>query len=106
MEASPHKIDWFHCPVPKSALERPEVGLEAYLAPLEKFRPYLEKNGTELYLGLVHENKPEVTQQMIEAAKKVVPTFGIATECGGGRMEWVDFEGALKIAKENSETSL
>lgn len=106
MEASPHKINWFHCPVPKSALERPDVGLDSYLAPLKNFVPYLEKSGTELYLGVVHENKPEVTKQMIEAASKVVPAFGIATECGGGRMEWADFEGALAIARDNSGTSL
>lgn len=103
MEASPHKISWFHCPVPKSVVERPEVGLDGYLAPLRDLLPYLEKNETELYLGVVHENKPELTQQMIEAARKVVPTFGIATECGGGRMEWKDFESALKISKDNSE---
>lgn len=106
MKASPHKINWFHCPVPKSALERQEVGLDAYLAPLTDLRPYLEKDGTELYLGLVHENRPDVTQQMIEAASKVVPTFGIATECGGGRMEWNDFEAALKLANEKSAPCL
>lgn len=104
MEASPHKISWFHCPVPKSVVERPEVGLDSYLAPLRDFLPYLEKSGTELYLGVVHENKPELTRLMIEAARKFVPTFGIATECGGGRMEWEDFESTLKIARDNSET--
>lgn len=106
IEKSPHKINWFHCPVPKSALERSDVGLESYLAPLKDLVPYLERNGTELYLGLVHEHKPDYTKQMIEAASRIAPNFGIATECGGGRMKWEDFEGALNIAKENCDTSL
>lgn len=96
MKGAAHKINYFHCPVPKSA----ENHIDAYLAPLTDFLPLLEEHGTELILGLVHEHKPELTRKYIEAASKVVPEFAVATECGGGRMEWPDFEDALRIASE------
>jgi hypothetical protein len=37
---------------------------------------------------------------MIAAAQKVVPQFGVAMECGGGRMAKDKFEDALAITKE------
>jgi hypothetical protein len=40
---------------------------------------------------------------MIAAAQKVVPNFGAAMECGGGRMQKDKFEDALSIAKQVSE---
>ena len=106
-EASPRRIDYTHMPVPKSAL-RPEVGLDKYLAPLKDLQPLLEQHGTELYLGVIHEHKPEMTKQMIEAVERVVPglKFGVATECGGGRMQLAPFEDALKIAAEVSSPVL
>lgn len=99
MKSCAHKINFFHCPVPKSA----EGNIDAYLAPLKDLVPMFEEHGTELYLGLVHEHKPELTKKYIEAAKKVVPEFGVATECGGGRMQWADFEDTLKIAAQVSQ---
>jgi hypothetical protein len=39
---------------------------------------------------------------MIAAAQKVVPQFGAAMECGGGRMAKDKFVDALSIAKEVS----
>jgi hypothetical protein len=92
-------------PVPKSAVERPEVGLEKFLSPLKDLLPIVEKYGTEIYLGVVHEYKPDLTKQMIEAVHRVVPElkFGVATECGGGRMDWAAFEDTLKIAAEVSD---
>ncbi|KAI5357520.1 Putative UROD/MetE-like superfamily protein [Septoria linicola] len=107
-EASPRKINWSHMPVPKSAVERPEVGLDKYLSPLHALRSVLEKNGTELYLGCVHEHEPQLTKQIIEAAERVVPglQFGVGTECGGGRMTWAAFEDALKTAADVSSPVL
>lgn len=95
-------------PVPKSAAERPEVGLEKFLSPLKDLRPILEQHGTELYLGVVHEHQPELTHQMIEAVESVVPglKFGVGTECGGGRMQWAPFEDALRIAADVSRPVL
>lgn len=104
MKASPHKINWFHMPVPKSAVERPEVGLDKYLKPLNQLLPLIELHAADVYLGVVHEHKPELTKQMIEAVERTVPglKFGVATECGGGRMTWEPFEDTLKVATEMS----
>ena len=44
-----------------------------------------------------------MTRKYIEAAKKVVPEFGVAAECGGGRMEWKAFEDMLKICSQVSQ---
>jgi hypothetical protein len=41
---------------------------------------------TELYLGLVHaQDGVEGAKRRVEAAKKFVPTFGVASECGISR---------------------
>ena len=56
---------------------------DAYFAPLRELRLRSE---TRLYLGLVHYTDGIAgTRTRIAAAEKVVPDFGIATECGLGR---------------------
>lgn len=107
MEASLHPINFFHMPVPKSSVERADVGLENYLSPLRDLLPLVQRHGTDVYLGLIHEYNPDLTKEMIDAVRKVVPEldFGVATECGGGRMDWPAFESALQIAAEVSEPS-
>ncbi|QMU96303.1 hypothetical protein FVO59_03080 [Microbacterium esteraromaticum] len=68
-------LTWLHLPVP---IERDD---EAYYAPLADLAPV-----AELYLGLVHrEDGVEGAERRIAAASKVVPAFGVATECGIGR---------------------
>jgi hypothetical protein len=70
-------IEWLHLPVP---IDRTDA---AYFAPLADLRLRPE---TELYLGLVHlADGAGGTQKRIDAARAVVPRFGIATECGLGR---------------------
>jgi hypothetical protein len=70
-------VQWMHIPVPR---ERSD---DAYFAPLRDLRLRPE---TELYLGLVHyTDGVEGTRRRIAAAQKVVPAFGVATECGFGR---------------------
>ena len=70
-------LNWLHLPVPR---ERDD---EAYYAPLADLRL---ADDTELYLGLVHRTDGvEGTQRRMTAASKVVPAFGISTECGLGR---------------------
>ena len=70
-------LNWLHLPVPR---ERDD---EAYYAPLSDLRL---ADDTELYLGLVHHTDGmEGTQRRMAAASKVVPAFGISTECGLGR---------------------
>jgi hypothetical protein len=56
---------------------------EAFYAPLADLRL---GEDTELYLGLVHRSDGmDGTQRRMAAASKVVPAFGISTECGFGR---------------------
>ena len=70
-------IQWLHLPVPK---DRADL---AYFEPLRKLSLPAE---TELYLGLVHNTDGiDGARARIEAASTVVPTFGVATECGFGR---------------------
>ena len=68
-------LSWLHLPVP---IERDD---DAYFAPLADLTSV-----KELYLGLVHrEDGVEGAERRIAAASAVVPTFGVATECGIGR---------------------
>jgi hypothetical protein len=70
-------LNWLHLPVPRER-DDPE-----YYAPLADLRL---DDDTELYLGLVHRTDGiEGTQRRMAAAAKVVPAFGISTECGLGR---------------------
>jgi hypothetical protein len=72
-------IDWIHMPVPRDRSDH------AYFAPLSDLGLNPE---TELYLGLVHlSDGVEGTRRRIAAAAKVIPDFGIATECGMGRRD-------------------
>ncbi|WEG09236.1 hypothetical protein PU630_01355 [Microbacterium horticulturae] len=74
--ASTRGIDWIHLPVP---IERDD---DAYFVPLDG----LQIGDAELYLGLVHrEDGAEGAQRRIDVARKHVPVFGVATECGIGR---------------------
>jgi hypothetical protein len=72
-------IQWIHMPVPRDRSD------DAYFAPLGDLRLNPE---TDLYLGLVHHSDGVAgTRQRIAAAAKVIPDFGIATECGMGRRD-------------------
>lgn len=69
--------DWIHMPVPRDRDD------DAYFAPLADLRLPAT---AELYLGLIHlTDGIDGTRRRIAAARKVVDTFGIATECGFGR---------------------
>jgi hypothetical protein len=48
-EETPHPINYFHCPVPKSATAQygPGDNLDAYLAPLKDLVPHLGEWSTE-----------------------------------------------------------
>lgn len=70
------RLDFLHLPVPQDRSD------DAYFAPLRRLRL---PSQTTLYLGLIHHDDPEGDQARIAAASAVVPTFGVATECGWGR---------------------
>jgi len=72
-----HRIGWIHMPVP---IARDD---DAYFAPLRDLRL---APGTDLFLGLVHATGGvEGTRRRMATARRHVPTFGIATECGMAR---------------------
>ena len=88
-----------HCPVPLSAMGK----LDSYFEPLSTLVPRLKRDSTELYLGLVHEDNIESTRSMIEAAAKVAPEFGVATECGWGRTPEKHYKSIMDISTAVSE---
>ncbi|PKI89734.1 hypothetical protein CW368_12435 [Actinomycetales bacterium SN12] len=86
ISASARELTWLHLPVP---IERDD---DAFYAPLGSLAPV-----AELYLGLVHrEDGVEGAQRRIAAASRVVPAFGVATECGIGRAPAGTTEGILE----------
>lgn len=72
-----HKVAYIHMPVP---IARDD---DAFFAP---FKSLAFPAGCQLYLGLVHAaDGTEGSLRRANAAKKVIPEFGIASECGLGR---------------------
>ncbi len=70
-------LDWIHMPVPRDRSD------DAYFEPLRELRLHPR---TELYLGLVHiTDGVDGANARIEAARRAVGEFGVATECGLGR---------------------
>jgi hypothetical protein len=71
-------VNWLHMPVP---IDRDDL---AYFAPLKALNRAPE---TELFLGLVHaKGGVEGTLRRMKSARVFVDDFGIATECGMGRV--------------------
>ena len=85
-------VQWLHMPVPRDRSD------DAYFAPLNALTLSPE---TQLFLGLVHHTDGvEGTRRRIAAAEKVVPDFGIATECGMGRRPPETISELLRIHAE------
>lgn len=101
LEASSRPIQYWHLPVPVSAMGK----LEAFFEPLKALLPTLREHGTELYLGVVQAGDLEGTTKRIEAAQKALGDFpfGVATECGWGRTPPEDIDSILRILREVSE---
>lgn len=72
------RLDFLHLPVPADRSD------DAYFEPLRALSLPRE---TALYLGLIHHADAAGDQARMAAARKVVPRFGIATECGWGRTD-------------------
>jgi hypothetical protein len=82
-------IDWIHLPVPRDRDD------DAYFEPLADLGLHDE---TQLFLGLVHlSDGVEGTNRRIAAARRTVPSFGVATECGMGRRPPETIADLLKI---------
>jgi hypothetical protein len=67
-----------HLPVPKDRTD------DAYFAPLKGLQLAA---GTQLYLGLLHEDDEAGDKTRAAAARRSVADFGVATECGWGRKD-------------------
>jgi len=75
--SSRHPLAYIHMPVP---IDRRDDGFHRPLRDLKLGQ------GTELFLGLVHaKDGVEGAKARIAAARRYVPEFGIATECGMAR---------------------
>jgi methionine synthase II (cobalamin-independent) len=76
-QAISHRIAFIHMPVP---IDRTD---DAFFRPLAELK--LDPT-TEIYLGLVHvKDGAEGTMRRLQVARKYLPEFGIATECGIAR---------------------
>ena len=69
-------VQFIHMPVPR------DRGDDAFFRPLAELAL---KDGTALYLGLVHEGDPEGNARKLAAARRFATVSGIAAECGLGR---------------------
>ncbi|KAI5456111.1 hypothetical protein BGZ63DRAFT_367562 [Mariannaea sp. PMI_226] len=99
MEVSPRSVQWMHCPVPLSAMGN----LDDFFKPLSTLSHQLALDHTKLYLGLVHPHDLDGTRERVAAAEKVVKEFGIATECGWGRIQnQNDIESIMDICRNVS----
>jgi hypothetical protein len=72
------RLDFLHLPVPQDRTDA------AYYAPLRDLR---SPANTTLYLGLIHHDDHDGDQARIASASAVVPSFGVASECGWGRSD-------------------
>ncbi len=74
-KAVAHTLQYIHMPVPIGRTD------EAYFAPLKQLRI-----AGELYLGVVHAGDGvDGTKKRMAVARKYIPNFGIACECGIAR---------------------
>ena len=87
-------INFFHIPVPQDRFDH------AYYAPMTGLAL---DSCTHLYMGLIHPEDDEGNEQRYNAAKKFIRNFGIATECGFGRIDEKLVPGLLKAHKQLAE---
>ena len=81
-DVAPRQLQWIHLPVP---IERDDDDYFAPFAGLEL------DPATEIFLGLIHHGDGvEGAQRRIDVASRHVRDFGVATECGIGRVHTVD----------------
>jgi hypothetical protein len=93
-DAVRRRLDFLHAPVPKPRSDA------AYFAPLAQWR---RRPVTRLYLGLIHFDDRVGDAERIAAARRVVPDFGIASECGWGRTDPSRLPGLLASHRAAAE---
>ena len=72
------RVDFIHMPVPRDRTDRD------YFQPLAGLRLPAE---TKLILGLIHHDDTAGDRARIDAARALVASFGVASECGWGRTD-------------------
>jgi hypothetical protein len=85
------RIDWLHLPVPADRDD------PAYFAPLADLDV---GDGTAVHLGVVHDDGLAGASRRIAAAARVLPDFGVATECGFGRRDPATIDDLLDLHRE------
>lgn len=91
-----HHIDWMHMSVPIDRID------DAYFALMHELAM---PHGTQLFLGLVHAADLEGTKKRIAVARKAWSGgFGVATECGLGRMPSEQLDDILDICSKVCES--
>ena len=70
--------DFIHMPVPQDRSD------EDYYRPLEDLRA---SDDTEIILGLIHHDDASGDRARGDTARRFLPSFGVATECGWGRTD-------------------
>ena len=93
-ELSGH-IDFLHMPVPKDRTDAD------YFTPLIHLRGFED---TLVYLGLIHHHDEAGDAARIAAARAVLPSFGVASECGWGRTDPQRVPGLLTSHRRAIET--
>ena len=81
------RLDFIHMPVPQDRTDR------KYFLPLEELRL---PAGTELILGLIHNDDNAGDRDRVDAARQFVGSFGVASECGWGRTDPARVPGLLE----------
>jgi hypothetical protein len=97
-KAIAHPLAYIHMPVPMSRSD------DAFYQPLRDLK--LDP-ATQLYLGVVHAGDGVAgAKARIAAARRYVPTFGIATECGMARAFGRDGAGAPQNPRRRARGTL
>lgn len=88
------RVDWVHMPVPINRDDDP------YFAPLRD----LKSSDTSVFLGVIHlHDGIEGSLKRVEVARRYLPTFGVATECGLGRRARETLPELLRLHREVAE---
>ncbi len=89
-------VDFVHMTVPKNRVD------DMYFRPLRD----LQIGETAVYLGVINSDGVEGARERINAARKHLPEFGIAGECGFGRENPEDVPGILELHKQIADELL
>jgi hypothetical protein len=95
VQGLPRRLDYLHLPVPRDRAD------DAYFAPLRDLGLPPE---TTLYLGLIHHDDAAGDQARIAAARKIVPRFGLSSECGWGRTDPARVPGLIAAHRRAAES--